>query len=363
VSPDLELSADQLAKRAQDAVEDLKREGLKAGVVEEWEDCYRTAAQPDAFEWWYFDAQFDNGWTAVLAYSTKPMTKPHAALKPSVQIILHDPEGNRRRLSPTFKGADLVASAETCDVRIGPNLLRGNLDHYVLHAEADDGTVVDLKFDRGAPSWRPGAGFSYFDAKKAKYMAWVVPIPYGTVEGTLTVDGKSVPVKGTGYHDHNWGNVSPGLGIDHWYWGRAHVGDFSLIFVQIVTAKAPVVGSLKLPVFFMARGDEIIIEDGLPLSLVTDKVVDGPHGRTYPTELTFNWSSDDGTVELAITNPKLIETIDVIEDMRRWQQALIHLFANPTYYDFNADLELTVDYKGIKATEKGRALYEIMMLR
>jgi hypothetical protein len=37
--------------------------------------------------------------------------------------------------------------------------------------------------------------------------------------------------------------------------------------------------------------------------------------------------------------------------------------ASPCYYDFVADLELTVDIKGVKASECGRALYELMMLK
>lgn len=362
MAPDLELSDEQRRSTDEDDARALEREGLKAGVVEEWEDGYRTAEQPDAFEWWYFDAQLDGGWTAVIVFSTKPMTKPHSPLKPTVQIIVHDPDGKRYRLSPSFEPDEFAASKETCDVKMGPNVVKGDLASYTMHAEAE-GIAMDLEFERHAPSWRPGASFSYFDKKKTKYLAWVVPVPYGTVKGTLTVDGMAHPVTGTGYHDHNWGNVSPGMGIDHWYWGRAHVGDFSLIYVQIITTNVIGIGSLKLPVFFLARGDEIITDDGLPLSLVTGDYVEGPGGKSYPTKLDFHWHTADGDIELAIRDPKLIETIDVIEDLRRWQQALIHLVANPTYYDFNADLELKVDYKGIKTTEKGKTLFEIMMLR
>jgi hypothetical protein len=362
MAPDLELSDEQRRKAADDAGESLAREGLKPGVVEEWEDGYRTAEEPDGFEWWYFDSQFEEGWTAVVVFSTKPMTTPHKGLRPSVAIIVHTPEGKRLRVSPTFEAGDLEASTSTCDVKIGPNTIKGDLDTYEMHAEGE-GVSVDLVFKRGAPSWRPGAGISYLNRKKDKYFAWVAAIPYGTVEGTITVDGKPNAVKGTGYHDHNWGNISPGLGIDHWYWGRAHVGEYSMIFVQIVTAKIIGIGSLKLPVFYLAKGDEIITDEGLPLSLVTGDYVQGPGGKSYPRKLDFHWNTEDGDILLAIRNPELIERIDVIEDLPRWQQAVIHLFANPTYFDFNAELELTIDYKGIKESEKGKALYEIMMFK
>jgi hypothetical protein len=37
--------------------------------------------------------------------------------------------------------------------------------------------------------------------------------------------------------------------------------------------------------------------------------------------------------------------------------------ANPYYYDFDADLELTVDLKGVKEKVTGRAIFEKMMFR
>lgn len=362
MAPDLELNDDQRAKMVTDEAEALEREGLKAGVVEEWEDGYRTASQDDAFEWWYFDSQLEGGWTAVVVFSTKPMTRPQSSLKPSVQLIIHDPSGKRQRINSTFGPDELEGSTTTCDVRIGPNTVKGNLDRYELHAEGE-GVVLDLVLERGAPSWRPGSGFSYMGKKKSRYFAWVAPVPYGTVKGTLRIDGADHALTGTGYHDHNWGNVSPGLGIDHWYWGRARIGDFSLIFAQIITAKMMGIGSMKLPVFYLARGDEIVTDDGIPLSLIPARYVEGPGGRSYPRRLDIHWHNEDGDIELAIRDPKLIESIDVIEDLPRWQQGLIHLVANPLYYDFNADITLEIDYKGIKASEIGSALFEIMMLR
>lgn len=362
MAPDLELSDEQRRQAEADNQKALEREGLKPGVVEEWEDSYRTSGRPDAFEWWYFDAKFEGGWTAVVVFSTKPMTKPGAPLKPSAQMIIHDPDGKRMRLGAAMGPDDLEASTDSCEVRIGPSHVKGDLRTYVLHAEGE-GAALDLTFERGAPSWRPGAGMSYFDKKKDKYLGWVVPIPYGTVAGTITVDGKAHEVKGTGYHDHNWGNISPGLGIDHWYWGRAHVGEFSMIFVEIVSAKAPGIGSLKVPSFYLARGDQIITDDAMPMSLVTRDYVDGPGGRPYPRVLDWQWHTPDGDIEFNITNPALIETINVLEDIPRWEQALIHLFAKPLYYDFNADIAFKIDYAGIKAEVEGSALYEIMMLR
>jgi predicted secreted hydrolase len=357
---ELEVTPELRKKVAEENAAALARMGLKPAVVEIWEDGYRTADETDAFEWWYFDAQFDDGSTAVITFSTKPHTKPKGPLSPVVLLLYRSPDGERESNAPKFAPDQLSASTDGCDVRIGPNWVKGDLDDYELHVETES-MSVDLAMHRQAPSWRPGAAVTYFNSSKTKYFAWVVPIPYGTVEGTITLGGKSIAVQGTVYHDHNWGNAAMGNMLDHWYWGRAHVGDFSLIFAQMVTIKIFGLGGIKLPVFFLSKGDKILTDDGLPLTLETSGEVEGPKGQTYPTKLDFRWEAEEGKVELAIRDPKLIEVLDMTEDLPGWQKPLIHLFANPLYYDFDAELELSVDLAGVKAKENGRIIFEKMM--
>jgi hypothetical protein len=45
-----------------------------------------------------------------------------------------------------------------------------------------------------------------------------------------------------------------------------------------------------------------------------------------------------------------------------WKRALARLFVNPYYFRFNADLELRANLGGESVTERGRALYELMIL-
>jgi hypothetical protein len=362
MSGELPVTPELRKKFAEETAAALERLGLKPGEVEVWEDGYRTAKEEDAFEWWYFDAQFDNGDTAVIVFNTKPHTKPRAPLSPSVLVIYKPRDAERESFNLKFAPGDLSASTNHCDVRIGRNWVRGDLSNYGLHAESE-GITVDLTTKREAPSWRPGAAISYFNSAKTKYFAWVVPIPYGTINGTVTRGGKTTEVKGTVCHDHNWGNAVMGSMLDHWYWGRSHIGEFSIIFAQLVTITIFGRGGVKLPVFFLAKGDHILTEDGLPLILETGDEREGPGGQTYPTRLDFRWETEEGKVLMAIRNPKLIEAIDMTEDMPHWTRPLIHLVANPLYYDFDAEMELTVDLEGVKAKESGRAIFEKMMFR
>jgi len=362
MSGELEVTEALRKQYAEETAAALKREGLNPDKVEVWEDGHRTAGRNDSFEWWYFDAQFEDGSTAVAVFSTKPLTKPKGPMTPSVLIIYKSPDDERQSFSCNIDPSQFSGSTKACDVRMGPSWVKGDLASYELHAEAEE-FAADLEITRESPSWRPGAAINYFNEEKTKFFAWVVPVPYGTVRGSLSKDGKIWKVNGSLYHDHNWGNASVGSMIDHWYWGRAHVEDFNLIFTQMVTVKIFGHGGIKLPVFFLSKGDKILTDDGLPLRLETSDFVKGPGGQTYPTKLDWHWETEEGTVDLALRNPRLMVDLDLAADFPGWLRPFIHLVANPYYYDFDAELELSVDLKGVKEKVSGRAVFEKMMFR
>ena len=359
---DIPNTPENREKFAQAGREQMAALGLKEGTVEVWEDGFRAAGSPaDTFEWWYFDVQFDDGSTLVVTYSNKPHTDPSGPITPQVLLIRQQADGTSHRKVDSFTEADFAASTAKCDVRVGPNTVTGDLDTYVLHVEVD-GVVADLEITRGAPSWRPGAGVSYFDSSKQHYLAWVVPVPYGTVTATITEDGETKHLTGSAYHDHNWGNKLMGSFLDYWYWGRAHIGDYTLVYVRMTTKGMFPVGQFNLPTFYLATKDRVITDELLPLRLVTTGSVDGPGHQTYPTKLEWTWETERGRIAFTASNPKLIEALDMAED-RHGLAKLLHAGEHPMYYDFNADLELTIDLDDLKDHVTGRTLYEKMMFR
>lgn len=343
--------------------EALAKLGLAADSVAVWEDGWRTADELDhAFEWWYFDMQLDDGSTLVATFNTKPQTHPNGPLAPSLLLIYHSADGQKIRVNQPYPAEEFTASTAGCDVRLGPNTVTGDLDSYLLHLEIQ-GIVADLVMTRHAPSWRPGAGVSWFDARQRHYMAWVVPVPYGKVTGTIT-DGDGVrAVTGTGYHDHNWGNQLMSAFLDHWYWGRAHIGDYTVVYVRMTTKGMFGLGAINIPTFFLAKGERLLTDDLLPLRLTTAGEVDGPGGQTYPTDLLWTWQTDQGSVRMHVTEPKMIESLDMEQEGDTPVKTLLHAFSHPMYYDFNADVELVVDLPGVTETVNGRTLFEKMMFR
>ncbi len=342
----------------------LRREGL-AATPAVWEDGQRIDTGPGAFEWWYFDAHLDDGSTAVIVFMTKPLLARNGPLAPAVIINITRPDdepGAGEKLSAFLHHppAAFSAAQDRCDVRIGENWVQGDLHRYEFHA-AGDGLGADLVFTGIVPPWRPGAGKNYYDEELTRYFGWLPAIPHGSVEGTLVYDGETHQVTGVGYHDHNWGNVGLNDVMDHWTWGRAHVGDFTVIFVEMTTAKA--YGSQKMPVFLLAQGDRILIGDGAPLTMEAREMQPHPSKKAYPNMLDFHWEAEEGSVHLALRNPRLLESASLLTDFPAWKRWLLRLFANPYYFRFNADLELRVDLPEVQAVESGSALYELMFLR
>ncbi len=340
----------------------LQRDGLTE-QVESWEDGQRAPTVRGTFEWWYFDGHFDDGTTAVIVFATKPLTNPAAPLTPYLSLTITHSDGTRA-VEYGFPPADqFSAAAEVCDVRIGSSRVKqtGFATCWIfrLHAEIK-GLAADLTFSALVPPWRPGARKSFFGDTE-HYFAWLPSIPYGTVEGTLTYDGRTHAVRGTGYHDHNWGNVSLPSVMDHWYWGRAHIGDYTLIFVEQVTSKK--YGSTRIPVILLAKGEKVLTDDSRYLTMQTRDFTRHPGGRKYPNEVDFIWRRGQNEVRLQLRKSNLIEAVSLLGALPPGKRRLARLFGNPYYFRFNTELDLRIELDELHDSVRGPALYEIMMLR
>src|SRR5512141_2456464 len=79
----------------------LKRDGLKETVAA-WEDGQRVDTGRGSFEWWYFDAHFDDGSTVVISFLTKPLLERNGPLKPGIAMTITRPDGSKVSQFPTF---------------------------------------------------------------------------------------------------------------------------------------------------------------------------------------------------------------------------------------------------------------------
>jgi carotenoid 1,2-hydratase len=147
-----------------------------------------------------------------------------------------------------FSPKSLKASDKQSAVLLGPNRFnwddRGDPPSYVLTVQAPlQGGKTTLRSRlfftpllKGIPTL-PQAEIPFTHT-------WVLAAPLCHVEGTLQwVNAKGESQKeegfvGKGYHDHHFGSVPLDRFVKAWHWGRAFLGDETLVYsVQVPTGK------------------------------------------------------------------------------------------------------------------------------
>jgi hypothetical protein len=75
----------------------------------------------------------------------------------------------------------------------------------------------------------------------------------------MSLGGVTRELSGVGYHDHNWGNIALRKLVDHWYWGRAHIGDYTAVTLMAYANET--YGKVASPAFMLAKGNEIVVSN------------------------------------------------------------------------------------------------------
>jgi hypothetical protein len=341
--------------------EDYARLGLSRTHVEPWEDGMRTGGESGTYEWWYFDFTVDDGSTIVIVFYTKSITSPETGLEPMVSFKMDGPGGATLSKAAVVKPAEFAAARDRCQVRVGASTVTGDLTDYTLHVEVED-VVADLKLHGSVPSWRPGTGYSFFRGEKEHFFAWLPSVPQGSMEGRLTVAGKARLLSGVGYHDHNWGDA-PMMGLIHdWYWGRAQVGDYSVIASYITASEA--YGGETIPIFMLARGGKIIADDSTRVRFrLEDVTTDRLTGKPVGNLVIYDY--DGGQVRFRVTFRREADIArSRFVDLLPWPQGFLAALSgfDGAYLRFTgpATVERFDGEKSVETVHQRAAVWELM---
>ena len=245
---------------------DYEKLGIDPVGVKPFEDGLRTDGSSGTWEWWYFDAHLDNGAKLVVVFYTKPNTMPHLPLSPFIRIALELPDGRSVQKTKLFPADTFTSAKETCDVKIADNHFKGDLHRYHIQAQIDE-LSVDVTLTGQIRAWRPKSGHMYCGDK---LFAWLPSVPQGEVSANIKLGDEQFVAQGTGYHDHNWGNAPMKSLIHHWYWGRAKVGDFTVIASHITAAEA--FDYTPQTLFMLAKNGQIVADDEQAVRFSIDEI-------------------------------------------------------------------------------------------
>jgi len=337
-----------------------KKEGMKK-TPEVWEDGIRTNPNKSEFEWWYFDAHLDDGTVVVIVFFTKSMIDINSKLNPYVSTRIAFPDGTHHNIEQGFSKDQFSASREKCDVVIGKNRVTGNLKEYHIYTNID-GRICDLKLKRSVPSWRPGVGKWYFGKEEKDYFGWFPSVPYGEISGTITYKGKIRKVKGSGYHDHNWGNIAMSKIWNNWWWSRSQIGGYTNMAIELTTTKK--YGNIKLPLFMLSKGNKLLFDDESKMVLNRFDLFKHPKGeKNVENRLEFIYTDGNNHITLNLKRKKDILVYGFVDKLSLWKRVAAKILRkDPWYYRILGNVELELNIDGKKESYKNETVYELMFL-
>jgi hypothetical protein len=362
----MEIDMAKIKSRLGALPEHYAKLGLEKGRVAQWEDGTRTnSGEKGSYEWWYFDTHLDDGTSLVIVFYTKSMMAPQTAPDPQVTFRLNTP--GEAEYSAVYRphpakatGETFSASKESCDVRIGPCYIRGDLRRYEIYYR--DNTVgARVTLQSNVPPWRPETGHIFFGENDEHYFAWLPSVPEGSVTAEITRNGATATKTGTGYHDHNWGNINMRRVMHHWYWGRARIGDYRVIGSYIWAEKKYAYN--EFPIFMIAKDGRILADDGAKLRFSQEQpFIEKETGKPVHDVLVYDYRDGGSQYRVSYRRKESILNFPMVNDVHGILRVLAKLSGfDGAYHRFTGDavVERLEDGKAVERIESP-ALWELM---
>lgn len=350
-----------LPVRLRDLPDDYVKLGVTADKVELWEDGRRNTNDPNHWEWWYFDAILDDGTTVVIQFLQKTFaTLSEGIGHPSINFKITLPDGTRYEEQPSFTDADCQYSTDKCDVKFGDNSFVGDLDTYEINVSPVNGIAASLKLKSITTPFRPGAGYFSFGDDDT-YYTWLCVVPRGEVSGTITVGGKTMTVKGFGYHDHQWGSASHFMLWNHWTWGRQSFDDYTMVIFDMVANSR--YGFKRFPLAFIQDKDgKIIFSNTHDVEYeVLEDYTDEESGKIHPKAMRYRFDHDGKQIDYSLRMDQILESVYAYGKFpEHARQEFDKLGLRPSYTRYLGTGDLTIRDGSETIERSGKLVYEFM---
>ncbi|MDO4285414.1 MAG: lipocalin-like domain-containing protein [Eubacteriales bacterium] len=346
--------------RLMDTPEDYKKLGVNPDQIEMWEEQRRSDDSEGSWEWWYFDGIMDDKTKIVIQF----FTKTNEAIRgnvgaPNLAIKITMPDGKHYEEHPHFPVETAVYGKGKCDVHFGNNKFVGDFNHYEIHVDETNGIGADLKIQSHAKPYRPGT--AYFEIGD-KYYTWLCAMPKGTADGTITINGETIPVHGGCYHDHQWGTMNLLQIWNHWLWSRQSFDDCSIMVFDMISQKK--LGGERFPIVFIQDKDgNIIFENHKDVKYdLIDTYKDEESGKVYPGSCRYTFEKDGREVVYSIRKSEILENRSMGKEVPFAKKlAMKAMGLDPSYVRYAGEASLQMKEHGNSIIDDtGDLIYEFM---
>ncbi|MHA2026043.1 MAG: lipocalin-like domain-containing protein [Candidatus Thorarchaeota archaeon] len=339
-----------------------RRDGTILPLELEDDALHIEVGKKNQFEWWYFDAHLEGGYTLVAFFYAAIPNPGLDQGKIAVELTLLRPDGRKTQKIIKYKKPDFYASREKPDVKIGENYMKvefhdDGLPTYEIFLEDED-LMFHLTYKAQVKGWKPGTGYSHF--ADLGHFAWVVPFPRASVEGTVRDGDKTMSVNGVGYHDHNWLNFSFQSIIDYWMWGRVYSENYTVSYAFIQCNEK--VDNHQVKVLLLAKGSEPILSSGDYEFTKEDFEFNSEANHSFPHRIAINVPDE---MKAVLTVDKLLEAENMLDNFHPVLGFLVKnvLRLKPGYFRLLSNFELEVTHAGETHKETGSTLHEIVLFK
>jgi len=339
-----------------------RRDGTILPMKPEDDALHIDVGAKNQFEWWYFDATLEGGYTLVAFFYAAYPNPGLDTGKIAVELTLLRPDGTKTQKVIKYKKSQFYASKEEPHVTIGNNTMKATFTDdgfsvYEIFLEDED-LMFDLTYKAQVKGWMPGDGYSYF--ANLGYFAWVVPSPRALVTGHIRDGDKTLEVSGVGYHDHNWLDFSFQSIIEYWMWGRVYSENYAVAYAFIQCNEK--VDRHVVKVLMGAKGSEIFLSTGEYEFTQEDFEFSEVAGHSYPRSITINVP---GELEVKLDVAKVLEQVNMLDN---FNPVLAFLAKNvlrmkPGYFRLNSNFTLKVTRDQVETVENGSTSHEIVTFK
>jgi predicted secreted hydrolase len=339
-----------------------RRDGTILSMKPETDAMHIELGAKNQFEWWYFDAHLEGGYTLVAFFYA---AYPNPGLdqgKIAVELTLLRPDGTKTQKLVKYKKSQFFGSTEEPHVTIGNNTMKATftddgLSTYEIFIEDED-LMCDLTYKGEVKGWTPGTGYSHF--ANLGYFAWAVPLPRASVEGHIRDGDKTISVTGVGYHDHNWLDFAFQSIIEYWMWGRVYSENYTVAYAFIQCNEK--VDRHVVKVLMAAKGSEIFLSSGEYEFTQKDFEYSEVAGHSYPRSITINVP---GELEVKLDVAKVFEQVNMLDNFNPLLAFIAKniLRMKPGYFRLNSNFVLKVTQDQVTTTATGSTLHEVVTFK
>lgn len=206
------------------------------------DDAFHGSKALSFTEWWYFDANLNNGYSIQLSIRVGALLKSFIFIVFKRLDVYKDGELIKSKKKLYLK-KHFFASKDTPHVKInGKDIIKGHIDKktgkgiYDLDFKIDN-ISANLIFEGNTKGYKGTVGKPINKKGNTKQGKWAVILPLATVSGKIKIKNKEIEVNGFGYHDHNWdmrGTVITNYG---WFWGKIYFKDYIIVWAKVFKTK------------------------------------------------------------------------------------------------------------------------------